>query len=61
MIKLLEVIKIKLNIRKVCNDVLKGTRSDLEPNDTEGNIIFRMLFVQVVHGDSHTCIAVVLR
>ena len=59
-IQILKIFKIELLLRKVCHDILKRIGSDLKSDDTQGNVIFRMVVIQVVHGDSLADIAILI-
>ena len=61
MVQLLEILKVEFLFREVCYDVFKTPGRELEPDNTQGNVVFAPGTIQVVKRDSLAYIPVALR
>ena len=50
-IELLEIMKVKFTFGKVCYDIFKNPRHDFKPDDTQGDVVFSLRLINVIHGD----------
>ena len=44
-----EILKIEFGVREISDDVLMGTRINLETNDPKGDVIFLTRIIRIIH------------
>ena len=61
MVQVLEVIKVKLKVGKVCNEVLITAAGYLKPDHPQGEPVFRPPVGDIIHRDVRAYIPVLSR